>query len=210
VRWGDLLITAILLGLCGLAVARHFDHDVPGPPPIPPLEVGEPLDGSLVVTNVAGFSKPMVDLFGKRATVLYSWKVACPCIDACEARLREVYARYGPAQGVEWYAVDGEPSDEPEAIREKMGRIGSFQKMLVDPTQRLSAKVGFDRAAQIAVLDATGHIRYRGSIDDDYKQPTRSYVAEALAAVVDGGAVPVPETLPVYGCAYSQEPVCRE
>jgi hypothetical protein len=210
VRWADVTISAVLVGLCAFAIAQHGHGPAPKPAVIPPVAVGEPLDTHLTLTDVAGEPRVLADMLGKTATVLYSWKIECPCIEICEPRLREVHAAYGKGQGVVWIAVDGEPSDERKAVLAKMVEIGSFQKMLLDPDQRLSAKVGFDRAAQVAVLDADGRLRYRGSIDDDYKKPTRSYVREALAAVSEGREPALAETKPVYGCAYSQEPVCTE
>src|SRR5688572_8353102 len=110
-RWGDLVISAILLGLCGLAVAKHFGHGEEVRRVIPPVEVGEPLDGNLTLTDIGGVDRVLADFFGRRATVLYSWKVSCPCVDVCEPRLKAIYARYGREQGVAWIAVDGEPED---------------------------------------------------------------------------------------------------
>jgi hypothetical protein len=109
---------------------------------------------------------------------------------------------------VTWIAVDGEPEDAAPTVLGKMGRLGSFYKMLLDPTQLLSARVGFDRAAQIAILDSTGRLRYRGPMDDDLEKPQRSYLREALEAVVAGVPVPLHQVEPKYGCEYSQPPSC--
>jgi hypothetical protein len=209
-RRADLLISAILVGLCALAAWKHLDHDGSAPTVVPPVGVGEPLDGHITLADVSGEDRVLADMFGKTATVLYSWKVDCPCIDDCEARMREAFSKFGRDRGVAWIAVDGEPEDLVGDVRIKMGRLQTFVQMLLDPTQRLSARVGFDRAAQVAVLDATGRVRYRGSIDDDYEKPKRSYLEEALAAVLAGTEVPLPETAPVYGCRYSEAPVCVE
>jgi hypothetical protein len=90
-----------------------------------------------------------------------------------------------------------------------MGRLGpTFFRMLLDPDQALLARVGFRQAALVAVLDGNGRLRYRGSMDDDYLKPTRSYLAEALASVVDGQPLALAETTPIYGCEFSRPPAC--
>jgi hypothetical protein len=209
-RLGDWVIVAILLGLCGVVVAQHLDHGDADVPRVPPIVLGEALDTSVVLTDLEGKERTIADDVGSKATVLYSWKVSCPCIDVCEPRLRPLFARYGKARGVAWIAIDGEPEDTREEVLAKMGRLGSPYKMLFDPDQQVLARLGFDQAALVAVLDGNGRLRYRGSMDDDYLEPKRSYLEEALRAVVEGGDLAVAETPAIYGCEFSRPPACTE
>ena len=75
--------------------------------------------------------------------------------------------------------------------------------LLLDPTQRLCRQLGFREAAQFAVVDANGTLRFRGTFDDDLKHPTRTYLPEALDAVL-GGRDPwqPPPPAEKYGCPF--------
>jgi hypothetical protein len=207
----DFVIAAVILGLCGLGVLQQLRHDPARAPVVPPIAIGQALDGAITGTDLNGVERRVGEWFGDRATVLYSWSVPCSCVEECEARLRAIYAVHGNPQGVHWIAVDGEPTDSPEAVLDKMVKVGAFYRMLLDPSQRLSQRLGFDQAVQIAILDGHGYLRYRGPIDDDLEKPTRSYLREALEAVLAGTPVPEAEERPaVYGCAYSAPPDCDD
>jgi hypothetical protein len=206
-RW-DYVIAAAIVALCAFAVERQLAGHGSDEPAIREIEVGEVLEPDWVLKDVSGHDRELGRWYGSKATVLYSWKVTCPCVDVVEGRLRHLYTRFGAEQGVIWVAVDGEAEDGTGDILDKMGRLQSFYRMLLDPEQRLSARLGFDRATLVAVLDASGRVRYRGSIDDAYETPKRSYLEEALEAVVGGRNPAVPETQPVYGCEYSGPPSC--
>jgi hypothetical protein len=208
--WRDTLVAAGVLALAALAVERILaDHGGGGEPvPVPRIEAGEVLDPDWVLADLEGVPRRIAEGFGSRATVLYSWKVGCPCIDRVEPRIRALTERFGADRGVAWIAVDGEMEDDPEAIARKSERLGARYAMYLDPEQRLLSRLGLDRATLVAVVDGSGRLAYRGSIDDDYENPTRSWLGEALDAVVAGARPDTPETAPVYGCEYSAAPAC--
>jgi hypothetical protein len=206
-RW-DYVIAAAIVALCAFAVERQLSgHAVDGPA-IRRLDLGDTLEPDWVLKDVTGADRELHRWLGAKATVLYSWKTSCPCVDVVEPRLRHLSTRFGRQDGIAWVAVDGEAEDEPAGILDKMGRIQAFYGMLLDPEQRLSARLGFDRATLVVVLDGAGRLRYRGAIDDSYESPKRSYLEEALEAVVAGREPATAETEPVYGCEYSGPPSC--
>ncbi|HEX8203672.1 MAG TPA: peroxiredoxin, partial [Isosphaeraceae bacterium] len=74
-----------------------------------------------------------------------------------------------------------------------------------DPLNRVADQLSVERTCEVLVLDGAGRLRYRGAIDDQYHlrgrkdAPTRSYLTEALDAVLAGRTVAKPVT-PVVGC----------
>jgi hypothetical protein len=113
-------------------------------------------------------------------------------------------------EGVAFLAVVGDPQDTKEKVGEHAAlwwdqkhRIMPPYGFLLDPTQRLCRQLGFREASWFVILDANGQLRYRGTFDDDLKKPTRTFVPEALEAIVAGRA-PEHALHPVagYGCAF--------
>ncbi|MHC5010448.1 MAG: redoxin family protein [Planctomycetota bacterium] len=205
----ELLIAAILIGLGVFVVAGEFlpdDRAFEAPQAPRRLEIGEALDGSIPLMDLDGEIRPIGARFGMRATVLYAWSTTCPCVPVCEERMRPLYARFGAEQGVAWVAVAGEPDDEPGAIRDLVTELRAPYPVVLDPTQKLCARLGFDRASVLAILDADGYVRWRGTQGDDLASPTRDYLREALRTITAGGLPEEAEVEPAYGCAFSTPP----
>jgi hypothetical protein len=214
-RWGDLVIAGVILGLSTYAVARQFGSDPVERyelAAIRTLDVGEALPRDLVVRDIGHESRPIGEWFGPKATVLYSWSTTCPCVTICEPRMREVYVKYGKAVGVTWVGVAGEPTDTRDGVVALMTHLRAFYKMVLDPSHRLSKRLGFDRATMLVVLDGDGYVRWRGTQNDDLKNPTRNYLAEVLADVVEGRLPPTDLSMeiPPYGCAFSEPVECDD
>jgi hypothetical protein len=206
-RRADLLVAVVVLGLAGWAVAARLSAPPPPRAPASPvLAIGGAVPADLVLGSVDGERHRLGDLFGPKATVLYSWSTTCPCIPWCEDELTDIAGRYDAAKGVTWVAIDGEPTDTVEGIHVRMKEVGAFYDVLLDPTQALSRRMGFDRAAIVAVLDAEGRLRFRGNPSDRLKDPKRWFLNEVLADVVAGKEPSITHAEPTYGCEFSPPP----
>ncbi len=207
------MIAGVIVALCAWAVIRQFGTD-----PLEPyekafvrtIEVGEALNPDVTLLDTGGERRRVGDGYGAKATVFYSWSTTCPCIPVCEDALREAYVKFGPEQGVVWIGVAGEPTDTSSAVLDKMTFLRSFYEMLLDPYQRLCTRLGFDRAAVLAVLDGDGYLRFRGNVSDDLKDPQRNYLLEVLPAIVAGTKPPLEETDLAYGCEFSDPQPCPD
>jgi hypothetical protein len=189
--------------------------------------IGEPLEEQQV-RSLSGEKLSLHGLFGKRATVFYAWSVTCPCVDDVNERLVSVIERFKP-QGVEFLAVAGDGNDSVDGIAERLIASWAMPRkglkpgdpelppltkdgrppygMIWDPSQRLCKQLGFAEAAQFAIVDANGVFVFRGTFDDDFKKPTRTFLPEALEEVVAGRPVTNPLRLvPDYGCPFGQPP----
>jgi Redoxin len=212
----DITVAAIVILLAGYAVAVQLGSDPfasEAPEVIEPIDVGERLEVDFTLSDVDDVPKPrnLMAWYGTRATVLYTWSVPCPCVDKVEERLRTLHARYDRRNaGVEWVALAGEPNDTREMVRRKLEHLQAFYRLLLDPDQRVCRRLGLVQAAMVAVLDGDGRLVYRGAIDADYEHGHAEFLAEALAAVVEGRPVPVPERPWVYGCEFNVPESCLQ
>lgn len=207
----DLWIALGIIALCGFAVAKQLTRS---DDEIVALEIGEVLDLDVRLKDVSDVEQTVRigEYTGRDFTVLYTWSTLCPCVAELEPRLRALHARFNEKKnGVAWLALDGEPTDERKYIRRLMGRLGAFYRLLRDPEQKVTRRLGFDTAVQVAVIDSHGVLRYRGSIDDSYEadQVSKQYLADALEALVAGKEPAVPETAWVYGCTFSDPASCE-
>jgi peroxiredoxin len=206
-RHVDLLVTAVIVGASAYAVAKMAgDGPVAARPEVRAIDVGQPVE-DVELVDIGGEKRRLLGWLGRKATVLYAFSVKCPCVGQVEERIQELMDRHRGKDGkdVVWVGVAGDAADSTEAVVEKMVALRAGYKMLLDPAQKLCRRVGFREATHVAVLDADGYLRYRGTIDDDLKKPTRSYLAEALAAVTEGRAPDVAEhDVEGYGCAFGE------
>jgi peroxiredoxin len=172
----------------------------------PPPELGAPCPG---------FQLPAVD--GKTyarddfaaAPVLCVMFICnhCPYVKAVEDRIIRL-ARDFAGRGVQVVAVcsnDAEsyPDDAFDKLRERWRDKGYGFPYLHDEAQDLARAFGAVCTPDIFVYDRSRKLAYRGRIDDSWKDEskvTRHELAEALEALVTGGA-PSPQQRPSMGCS---------
>ncbi len=207
----DLIIAAVVILLVAFAVVRQLTGGGEDPATGPrTVGIGEALSPDITLTSLDGERVRLGDALGTKGTILYAWSTTCPCIPFCEDKMRELHARFGPGKGYTWFAIAGEPTETAEGIRQEMTSLRAFYPMLLDPSHRLCARVGFDRAAMVAILDPDGYLRFRGNLGDDLRNPTKIWLEGALEAI-DAGLEPNPaETDIAYGCVFSVPIDCED
>ncbi len=130
----------------------------------------------------------------------------CPVAEVQAPRLKALAATAGA--GVRLLAVCSDADTPPARLRAHVERHGWAFPLLVDAQGFLAQRVGAKTTTTVVVLDKHRRVRYRGALDDQYgvtgrkPAPTRSYVAEALQALLASQAVAVPETA-APGCPIS-------
>jgi hypothetical protein len=157
---------------------------------VPALDVVD-LDGRAVRIAGAHAAGP---------TVIWFWSATCRCVRECEERIHAFRAEYEP-RGVRFVAVDANDNDEPADIHALLARLGSTYTVHRDLGAIEAVRLGIEASASVVVLDAAGHLRYRGAIDDDLRRPQVSYLRQAVDAVLAGREVD-PQEVPSYGCYY--------
>ena len=167
------ILVALSLALAGCASARPAGPAVPSTPLVTPT--GVTLDARELVA-------------GAKLTVLVFFSPDCHCLDQHDARLRELAAAYRP-HGVQLVMVDSEVHATPEADSAQAAQRGYRFPILVDHGARLADAVGAQYATYSVIVDAQGHVLYRGGIDSDkthLRATSTQYLRDALDDLLAG------------------------
>jgi hypothetical protein len=164
------------------------------------------------LTDSNGQEHGLTDFAGK--TVVLEWlNYDCPFVgkhygSGNMQRLQETYT----GQGVVWLSVvssaPGEQGHfEPDAMNARTEQEGGRQTaVLLDPEGTVGRLYGAQTTPQMVVITPDGRVVYNGAIDDRPStdqadmEGARSYITEALDAVLAGGVPEVSRTEP-YGCS---------
>lgn len=148
--------------------------------------------------------QPMV--FGGEALQVYVFvSNDCPIANRYAPELRRIATRFA-SRGVRFWMVHSLADETASAVREHAVSYELPGTVVRDPHQELARGLGITVTPEVAVVDRDLRLRYRGRIDDRFpvlgqkrNQPTRRDLWDALEALLDGEAVPVPRTKAV-GC----------
>lgn len=161
---------------------------------MPKLVVGQPaplfclpdLDGHMV----------RLDDFLDRTVLVNFWSAECPHVGRVDYFLAAWQER------IVLLNIACNASEPPDLLRAAAVRRG-LQWVLMDPKQHVADLYGAEITPQLFLIDAGGFLRYQGAFDDvtfRQREPTRTYISEALQALLIGDPLPVVETSP-YGCS---------
>lgn len=185
------------------------DGDAPSiGPAITGVRLGDaaPMPG-LKMLAVDGARVSLNDVRGKAGLLVIFTCNACPYARAWEQRIVALGNEYR-ARGVGVIAVNANdpgvvPEDGFDAMKARAAERGMKYPYAVDATSSLARAFGATRTPEAFLFSAGGALVYHGTIDDNAQEPTRvtqHYLRDALAAVVSGQSVPVPETKSL-GCS---------
>lgn len=177
---------------------------VPAPAvaPASTVPLGTVVDASF--TDLRWQTRTLPDLGATGATVLFFATIECPLVRRYLPRVG-LLAREMAERGVVVLVVNVGPGDH---LVDAAGQVTGAAPAAVfakDFDLHLARACGVDRTAAAVVLDRERRIVYRGRVDDQHgyggarAAASREDLREALASVLDGRAVAVPETA-VSGC----------
>ncbi len=141
---------------------------------------------------------------GDRAVVVAFLGVECPLAKLYASRLSEMAATYR-GQGVAFFGVDANPQDDNAELRIFAAEHQLTFPLMKDVAARTARRLGATRTPEVVVLDATGQVRYRGRVDDQYLvgvhrgEATSHDLQRALDELLAGEKVSVPQTT-ASGC----------
>ncbi len=128
----------------------------------------------------------------------------CPLARLYGPRLNQLAERFAD-RGVRFIGVNSNPQDSLADIAAYVREHALSFPILKDRDQQVALALGATRTPEVVVVDATGTVRYRGRIDDQYApgvsrpEATARPLADALTALAAGRPVPEPVTEPA-GC----------
>jgi peroxiredoxin len=141
---------------------------------------------------------------GDRAVVVAFLGVECPLAKLYASRLSEMATTY-QGQGVRFVGVDANPQDDNAELRTFAAEHQLSFPLMKDVAARTAKRLGATRTPEVVVLDATGQVRYRGRVDDQYLvgvhrgEATSHDLQRALDELLAGEKVSVPKTA-ASGC----------
>lgn len=131
----------------------------------------------------------------------------CPYVKAVRDRLIDLDGEFAD-EPVELVAISSNDAERyPDDSFERMKAVAQEYNYpfpyLYDETQDVARSYGAKCTPDIFVFDEERQLRYRGRIDDNWKQPdqvTRRDLAEAIQALLDG-EMPDEDQHPSVGCS---------
>jgi len=139
-----------------------------------------------------------------RIVVVNFWSADCPHVERTDARMLASLARWG-AQVV-LLAIASNANESAGAL-ENASRSRGPLTVMKDAGHVIADLYAAQVTPEVFVVDRAGVLRYRGAVDDtSFRQrvPTRSYLDEAVDALLDGNLPTVAE-VPAFGCSIIRE-----
>lgn len=147
------------------------------------------------------------DFSGASVFVVFFICNHCPYVKAVEDRLIEIGKAYG-AKEVAFAAIcSNDPKDYPEDAPTELLKRWKQKSYpfpyLLDDTQKVARKFGAVCTPDIFVFDRDRKLRYRGRLDDSWKDVKRVEKRELKQAIdtLLRGELPPVEQVPTMGCS---------
>jgi len=209
------LATPILVGQQSAPDGQDAKKDKPKV-----YEVGSKIDSKLSLVDLNGKQHTLGAYKGK-TVVLAFWSSQCPYMKLGSPRIQAVHTDYAKQDVVvlgicsnkgelglqpDWKDVNPEDKEALPypALRKHLKKGGYTYPILADHGNVVADLFRARTTPHCYVIDAKGILRYQGAVDDDPRgkkgADARSYLREALDAVIAGQAVTTPNTKP-YGCS---------
>ncbi|QDS92536.1 thiol-disulfide oxidoreductase [Roseimaritima multifibrata] len=166
------------------------------------LDIGDPAPEWSALPGTDGKTHDAKSLAGAPVVVVVFTCNSCPYAVDAEERIVQLHADYA-AKNVAVVAINVNLVEEDRlpAMKEKVEANGWKFPYLFDESQQIAKEFGAKYTPEVYVLDRERKVAYMGSMDDspDGKNVTKTYVRDAIDAVLEGRDVATAETVPV-GC----------
>jgi thiol-disulfide isomerase/thioredoxin len=160
--------------------------------------------GKLKFTDTRSLPRSLDDFGKKKAVVLVFTNTSCPVAQRYLPTLNSLEKEYR-GRDVQFLNLNAAEEDTVIAVATQSVKFDIEFPCAKDFDGICARSLGVTRTPEVVVLDAERRICYRGRIDDQFrlggarKDPTARELKDALAAVLAGKKVEVPET-EVDGC----------
>jgi peroxiredoxin len=144
--------------------------------------------------------------YAGKVLVLVFWSYKCPVVLAYNDRLIGLRSKYA-GKGVIILGVASNSNEAAAEINRNVANLKISFPILIDPEGVLAEGFGATHAPSAFVVDENGRLRYGGAIDNNKKEGSggrEAYVDNAIAEVIAGKAVTVPESKE-FGCVIQRK-----
>ncbi len=187
------LYSALLLAALatGLAFGQEF-------------RVGSPVS-DFALTQPDGSLTQFSSLRGKVSLVMFI-SVQCPVSNAYDDRMNALYQDY-QSKGVKFVVINSNQTENTAAVQAHAHQHAFQFAVYKDENNVVADRFGATLTPETYVIDASGVIRYHGSIDDskEVSRVTTQRLRLALDAVLAGKAPQQAETK-AFGCSIKRAP----
>lgn len=160
--------------------------------------------GPLQFKDIRYLTRSLADFPNRKAFVIVACNTTCPLVKRYLPKLKRLEQQYRP-QGVQFIALHTGPADSIREIAEFAVEHEIPFPNVQDRKGTSVAALGLTRTPEVAVLDASYRLHYRGRIDDQYRiggslpRPSQENLTAAIEGVLHGTPISVTETN-VDGC----------
>lgn len=143
----------------------------------------------------------LADFRDRKSVVLIFTSYRCDASLEYESRIKKLTKDFA-GKDVAFLGVRSSADDDAAGMRKYAREKGFEFPFLDDPVNRIADYFGVAVTPTFYVIDPKGVLRYRGAYDEDLREARakKSYVHDALRAVLDGKEVAV-KTTRTIGCA---------
>ncbi|MCX8113173.1 MAG: thioredoxin family protein [Bacteroidia bacterium] len=160
--------------------------------------------------NIDGKLVSLSDYAKEKGVIVIFTCNHCPYAKLYEDRIIALHKEFAskgfPVVAINPNAPEIVPEDSYENMQKRAKEKGYPFPYLFDETQEVAKAYGATKTPHVFLLKKEGddfRVAYIGAIDDspnDAKKVQKRYLAEAIQALLDGKAVPIPETKAI-GCS---------
>lgn len=152
------------------------------------------------------------DAKGKKGTLVIFSCNHCPYVKGWLDRMVSIGNEY-QSKGISVVMINSnDPAKDAEDSFDAMKKVATEKGMkfpyVVDATSKAARSFGASKTPEVFLFNSSGKLIYTGAIDDNMKEPgqvTKTYLKDALDAVVAGKKVAVNETKSI-GCGIRFRP----
>jgi peroxiredoxin len=163
------------------------------------LEIGAKAPEFKALPGVDGKEYSLGEMKDAKVVVVCFTCNNCPVAVAYEDRFVEFSKKYGN-KGVKFVAINANRRTEDLAAMKTRAEEKGFNfPYTFDKSGKLATEYGARVTPHIFVLDQNRNVAYVGAFDDDQKNPSKQYVADAVDALLAGKKVETTKTK-ALGC----------
>lgn len=161
------------------------------------VEVGDK-GADFQAKGVDGKTYSLADTKGAKATVLCFTCNNCPVAVAYEDRFIAFTKKY-EGKGVKFIAVNCNTTEDLQAMKQRAEEKGFNFPYVYDGEGDAARAYGARVTPHLYLLNNKGEVVYIGAFDDDMQKPSKSYLENAVNAVLEG-KTPAVQSTKAFGC----------
>ena len=163
-----------------------------------PPKIGEPVP-EFSAEKIDGSKIESAELLkGTKAVVICFTCLECPVASSYEKRFVEFQKKYQD-RGVKFVAISASESETLEDVKQRCKDKKLNYPFLRDPTQQSAKAFGAKKTPEFFVVSGQGKLVYHGSFEDDWLDPKKSFVQDAVDAIL-AGKMPEVTRHKAFGC----------